>query len=85
MITTALPLERHVAGVPQLSHDALNSPLGNPYLRGKVTHPDVRILYNADQDMGVIGKKGPRLPLMPHERTFKSGFTLRDSWLQIRG
>lgn len=44
----------------ELRNDALDGPLGDPYPLGNVTHPSLRILNQAKQDMGMVGEKRPR-------------------------
>ena len=52
-------LVREVPGVLELGHDPLSSALGDADLRCYLSHENVRILLDAEQDVGVIREERP--------------------------
>jgi hypothetical protein len=55
--TDAGSLEK--TGLGEVGHDALNGTLCDPDVIGDVAKADVRILSDAQQDLGVVGEEGP--------------------------
>ena len=51
----------HVAGFDQLGEDPLGRALGDPDALGHVAQPDVRILDEAQEHLGMVGEECPGL------------------------
>lgn len=49
----------HVAGFDELGEDALGRAFGDADALGHVTEPDLGVLGDAQEDLGVVGEEGP--------------------------
>ena len=59
MIAAALALAREVASFFEIGDDALHSPLGDPDSDCDFTQSNLRLLRDANQNVGVIAQKHP--------------------------
>lgn len=58
-VAAAITFSLEIPVSDQLRQDALGGTLGDSDLVGDVAHEHARIPSHADDDMGVIGQKGP--------------------------
>jgi hypothetical protein len=59
MISAALALAREVASFFQIGDDALHGPFGDPNPGCDFTQSNLRLLRDANQNVGVIAQKRP--------------------------
>ena len=60
-VSTADPFALDVAGFDQVGDDALGGSLGDSNALGDVTESRVRIVVEAEKDLGVVREEPPRL------------------------
>ncbi len=59
VVSPADPLPRHVSRVDEFVDDPLRRPFGNTDQIGEVAQPHVLVALDAEQDVGMVGEKGP--------------------------
>ncbi len=57
---------RDIAGLNKVSCDLLRCALRHPHPRGDVSHPDLRITGDGEQNVGVVGEERPPRPAGGH-------------------
>jgi len=62
-VVTAFFCHREIAGVRQLMHDAVYGSLSNTYELSNFSKTNIGLLSNADENVGMVGKKGPIGPV----------------------
>ena len=59
VVPSSVPRTGQISGFTEFGDDPLNGPFRDSYAGGDVPGPNRRVLVNADEDMGVVGEKGP--------------------------
>ena len=64
-VSTADPFAFDVAGFDQVGDDPLGGALGDSDALGDVTESRVRVVVEAEKDLGVVREEPPRLVFVP--------------------